>query len=112
VDDATLDARLRALAHPVRRALLASCLVAPQPAGQLVQRSGGLAPASVSEHLKVLRKTGLLVLEKQGRFRVYRTDAAAVAATAEALLRFSRSRPPTSDLSASPQSDNERTIGD
>ena len=88
MEDPALDERLRALAHPVRRRLLAACLPAPQPAGRLVELTA-LAPASVSEHLKVLRKTGLLVLERRGRFRLYATDpallrevAAAVAALA------------------------------
>ena len=85
----TLDERLRALAHPVRRQLVAACLAEPQPAGRLVELTG-LAPASVSEHLKVLRKTGLLVLEARGRFRLYSTDAAVVEATAEGLLRCLR----------------------
>lgn len=45
----------------------------------------GLAAASVSEHLKVLRKTGLLVLTARGRFRLYRTDLERVRAAARAL---------------------------
>jgi len=84
VDEAALDERLRALAHPVRRRLVAACLAEPQPAGRLVELTG-LAPASVSEHLKVLRKTGLLVLEARGRFRLYSTDATVVAQTAAAV---------------------------
>lgn len=79
-----LDERLRALAHPVRRQLVAACRDAPQPAGALVALTG-LAPASVSEHLKVLRKCGLLVLEVRGRSWIYATDRDAVAATASAL---------------------------
>lgn len=82
-----LDERLRALAHPVRRQLVADCLGAPRTAGDLVARSG-LAPASVSEHLKVLRKTGLLILERDGRYRRYRADPDAVRATARALERL------------------------
>lgn len=85
MDEAALDERLRALAHPVRRRLVAACLQAPQPAGRLVELTG-LAPASVSEHLKVLRKTGLLVLEARGRFRLYATDAELVRETAAELL--------------------------
>ena len=73
-----LDERLRALAHPVRRQLVAACREAPQPAGALVSLTG-LPPASVSEHLKVLRKCGLLVLEVRGRSWIYATDRAAVA---------------------------------
>ena len=87
-----LDERLRALAHPVRRRLVAACLEAPRTAGGLVAGSG-LAPASVSEHLKVLRKTGLLVLERDGRFRRYRADPEAVRATASALARLAVAEP-------------------
>ena len=86
MDDPELDERLRALAHPVRRRLVAACLAEPLPAGRLVALTE-LAPASVSEHLKVLRKTGLLVLEQRGRFRLYATDPAIVEATAEAVAR-------------------------
>jgi DNA-binding transcriptional ArsR family regulator len=82
-----LDERLRALAHPARRQIVAACREAPQPAGALVELTG-LAPASVSEHLKVLRKSGLLVLEVRGRSWIYSTDAGAVAETAAALGRL------------------------
>jgi DNA-binding transcriptional ArsR family regulator len=84
-----LDERLRALAHPVRRQLVAACLAAPRPAGELVELTE-LAPASVSEHLKVLRKTGLLVLEARGRFRLYVTDENVVRETAEGVLECLR----------------------
>ena len=79
-----LDERLRALAHPARRQIVAACREAPQPAGALVELTG-LAPASVSEHLKVLRKCGLLVLEVRGRSWIYATDARAVTETATAV---------------------------
>ena len=78
MDPQVLDERLRALAHPVRRRLVADCLDAPRTAGDLVTRSD-LAAASVSEHLKVLRKCGLLVLEVRGRSWIYTTDRDAVA---------------------------------
>jgi DNA-binding transcriptional ArsR family regulator len=84
VDDRVLDERLRALAHPVRRQLLAACISEPQPAGAHVERVG-LAPASVSEHLKVLRKTGLLVLDARGRFRLYSADPVVARETIAAL---------------------------
>ena len=47
--------------------------------GALVELTG-LAPASVSEHLKVLRKCGLLVLEVRGRSWIYSTDVGALRA--------------------------------
>lgn len=80
---------MRALAHEGRRQILEACRERSQPAGALVTLVG-LAPASVSEHLKVLRKTGLLVLERRGRFRYYRTDTEAVDAVARELVRLSR----------------------
>ena len=52
-----------------------------QAAGELAAASG-LSAASVSEHLKVLRKTGLVVLERRGRFRLYRTEPSSVLAVA------------------------------
>ena len=85
MDGAALDERLRVLAHPVRRRLIAACLAAPRPAGELVELTG-LAPASVSEHLKVLRKSGLLVLEARGRYRLYTADPAALRETSAGVL--------------------------
>jgi DNA-binding transcriptional ArsR family regulator len=43
------------------------------PAGELAT-DAGMALASVSEHLKVLRKTGLAKVEKRGKFWFYQTD--------------------------------------
>ena len=59
----------------------------PRAAGELAAASG-LAAASVSEHLQVLRKTGLVVLERQGRFRLYRTEPACVLAVADSIRRL------------------------
>jgi DNA-binding transcriptional ArsR family regulator len=69
-----LDTVLRALAHPDRRAFVVACRDGPKAAGELAELSA-LSLATVSEHLKVLRTAGLLVLDKQGRNWFYRTDA-------------------------------------
>jgi DNA-binding transcriptional ArsR family regulator len=61
-----------------------ACAARPRQAGELATLVG-LAPASVSEHLKVLRKTGILVLESRHRFRIYRTDGAALRGIADAV---------------------------
>ena len=66
---------LRALSHPERRRFVAACGDAARAAGELAELSR-LSLASVSEHLKVLRKSGLLVLERRGRFWYYRADSA------------------------------------
>ncbi len=73
--DPELDEAVRALAHAERRLFVRECLDRECAAGELADISS-LALASVSEHLKVLRKTGLLTLEVRGRFWMYRTDAA------------------------------------
>ena len=72
------DEVVRALAHAERRRLLRMCRDRPMAAGELAA-GAGMAQASVSEHLKVLRKTGLAVVEKQGKFWMYRTDVAFLA---------------------------------
>lgn len=77
MDRSGLDETLRALAHPDRRMFLKVCRELSMSAGELVALSS-LSNATVSEHLKVLRKTGLLVLERQGKQWLYRTDSGAV----------------------------------
>ena len=64
---------LRALSHPERRLFVAACRTEAKAAGELAELSA-LSLATVSEHLKVLRKSGVLVLEKRGRFWFYRAD--------------------------------------
>jgi DNA-binding transcriptional ArsR family regulator len=66
---------LRALSHAQRRQFVQACLRQERAAGELAEATH-LALASVSEHLKVLRKCGLLVLEVRGRFWMYRTNRA------------------------------------
>jgi DNA-binding transcriptional ArsR family regulator len=75
------DELLRALAHTARREILRLCWQRPSTAGALSEALG-LAPASTSEHLKVLRKAGLVVLTKDGTFRWYHTDQHRVRAIA------------------------------
>lgn len=79
-----LDEVMRALAHKERRMFLRACLHERRPAGELAEQSI-LSLATVSEHLKVLRKTGLVTLEKDGRFWYYQTDRAVLRAAIEAL---------------------------
>lgn len=79
-----LDEVLRALSHKERRAFLILCTQERRAAGEIAERSS-LSLATVSEHLKVLRKTGLVTLEKRGRFWFYSTDAARVDEAVQAL---------------------------
>ena len=84
-----LDEVLRALAHRERRVFLTVCLDQRRAAGELAERSR-LSLATVSEHLKVLRKSGLVLLEIEGRFWYYRTDRARLGAAIEALTSLDR----------------------
>jgi DNA-binding transcriptional ArsR family regulator len=69
-DAEDLDELLRAMASAHRRSILQHVWVRELGAGELADRLG-LAPASVSEHLKVLRKTGLVGMRVDGTYRLY-----------------------------------------
>lgn len=56
-------------------------------AGDLAERST-LSLATVSEHLKVLRKAGLVKVEKDGRYWRYRADPARIAAVLTELRKW------------------------
>ena len=79
-----LDLVLRALSHPDRRRFVLACRDNPRPAGELAELSS-LSPAAVSEHLKLLRLSGLLVLDRRGRHWLYKTDPAVLSATLKQL---------------------------
>jgi DNA-binding transcriptional ArsR family regulator len=85
--DIDFDQVLRALAHPERRHFVLACRDNPRAAGELAELSS-LSIATVSEHLKVLRTSGLLVLDKQGRNWFYRTDPAVLSATLKHLRKL------------------------
>lgn len=61
------------MSHVERRRLLRMCRDNAMPAGALAA-DANMSAASVSEHLKVLRKTGLAEVEKQGKFWLYKTN--------------------------------------
>lgn len=87
-----MDELLRALAHPARRRILAAAAARPVSAGALA-RELGLANATTSEHLKVLRKTGLVTMTVHGTWRLYATDRARVAEASALLGGFTDSLP-------------------
>ena len=65
-----LDELLRAMASAQRRSILQHVWAGERGAGELADRLR-LAPASVSEHLKVLRKIGLVTMRVDGTYRLY-----------------------------------------
>jgi DNA-binding transcriptional ArsR family regulator len=72
-----LDGLVRALANPHRRRIVQECWSAGRSAGELAQLLD-LAPASASEHLKVLRKHELVDLSINGTFRIYQSRRQAI----------------------------------
>jgi DNA-binding transcriptional ArsR family regulator len=82
-----VDLVLRALSHSDRRQFVLACRDNPRAAGELAELSS-LSLATVSEHLKVLRTSGLLVLDKQGRNWFYKTDPAVLSATLKQLRKM------------------------
>ena len=69
-----VDDTLRALAHPVRRAMLELVWDAERSSSELADAVAMTRPAT-SQHLKVLRDAGLVQVRVDGNQRLYRVDA-------------------------------------
>ncbi|MDT3442637.1 MULTISPECIES: helix-turn-helix transcriptional regulator [unclassified Pseudofrankia] len=72
-EEGQLDAALRALAHPRRRAMLRLVLGGERTATELAAAAGASGP-DASRHLKVLREAGLLTMRAERTTRLYRLD--------------------------------------
>ena len=81
----TIERRLQALAHPVRLRLVRTLARSPHTTGELAGAWRLTAP-EVSRHLAVMRKAGLLVTERRGRYVYYSVDASALTALGTDLL--------------------------
>ena len=84
--DDDLDEALRAISHQTRRAILRLTMADPVPAMSLAEALD-IAPATASEHLRVLRKTELVQLTASGTQRLYRANRARIEAVSVALAR-------------------------
>ena len=69
--ETTEDRIFKALANPVRRALLDALKDRPQTTGELCAAFPALDRCTVMQHLKVLEKSGLVRSRKAGRVRTY-----------------------------------------
>jgi DNA-binding transcriptional ArsR family regulator len=72
-----VDAIFDALGDPTRRRLLAALGSGARPVGGLVdhlRQGGSISQPAVSQHLKVLREAGLVVVRAEGTRRVYALD--------------------------------------
>jgi DNA-binding transcriptional ArsR family regulator len=75
---ADLDAVLRALRAPARREILGLIWDQDRAAGDIAA-AFSLTPATISEHLRVLRQTGLVEMKRVGTSRRYRARPEALA---------------------------------
>jgi DNA-binding transcriptional ArsR family regulator len=74
---ATTSDAFNAVAEPRRRAILNYLALQERSVGEIVARLG-LAQPSVSKHLHVLRDVGLVHVRRDGRQKLYRTNAEAI----------------------------------
>lgn len=94
-DSNELDEALRALSHPTRRAMVRLTTGRQVPATELAELLE-IAPATASEHLRVLRKTGLVELSATGTWRRYQANRARIEAVLDALAQDIFRSPPRS----------------
>jgi DNA-binding transcriptional ArsR family regulator len=87
VTEGALEDRIRALAHPGRRAMLRLVWDAERPATDLAE-TAGLSRSAASQHLKLLRDAGLVTVRTDGNRRLYRADLGRVAEVAGFLDAF------------------------
>lgn len=78
------SAELRALADPTRQEILTLLLQGERRAGDIAGAIEGISRPAVSQHLRVLRESGLVRQRREGTARVYGIDVARV----YALWRF------------------------
>jgi DNA-binding transcriptional ArsR family regulator len=74
---ATTSDAFNAVAEPRRRQILSYLAVGERQVGEIVIAIG-LDQPSVSKHLGVLREVGLVRVRRNGRHRLYRTNAEAI----------------------------------
>src|SRR5215213_1460302 len=87
-----LDARMRALRSRTRREILARIWDRDLPAGEIAA-TFDLTAATISEHLAILRRAGLVEMTKVGTSRRYRARPAALAGLHGALEDAAKWRP-------------------
>jgi DNA-binding transcriptional ArsR family regulator len=86
---ATTSDAFNAVAEPRRREILAFLADAERPVGAIVVALR-LEQPSVSKHLRVLRDVGLVRMRRDGRRKLYRTNAAGIRPLHEWTSEFER----------------------
>lgn len=86
---ATTSDAFNAVAEPRRREILNYLALQEQAVGDIVAALG-LEQPSVSKHLGVLRDVGLVSVRREGRQKLYRTNASAIRPLHEWTSTFER----------------------
>jgi DNA-binding transcriptional ArsR family regulator len=86
---ATTSDAFNAIAEPRRREILSYLVLRERQVGEIVAALR-LDQPSVSKHLSVLRRVGLVHVRRNGRHRLYRTNAAAIRPLHEWTRTFER----------------------
>jgi DNA-binding transcriptional ArsR family regulator len=86
---ATTSDAFNAVAEPRRRAILSYLALRERPVGEIVENLN-LDQPSVSKHLRVLRRVGLVRVRCEGRHKFYRTNAEAIRPLHEWAATFER----------------------
>lgn len=84
-----LDASLSALADPTRRAIIARLASGEATVSELVDQFD-LTQPTISSHLKVLEKAGLVICERVAQTRPRRLDPAGLKTIADWLMDYER----------------------
>ena len=86
---ATTSDAFNAVAEPRRREILLYLALKERPVGD-ISATLGLEQPSVSKHLRVLRDVGLVHMRRNGRQKLYRTNANAIQPLHEWTSKFER----------------------
>lgn len=89
-DDIVLAEKMKALAHPARLAIVRALLQADRCCCGDIVVNLPLAQSTVSQHLKVLRRVGLIHGDIDGPRSCYWLDRDALAAIEAAMAAFNR----------------------
>lgn len=93
---------MRALAHPVRLALLTALVDGEQSVGQMEGRTGLRQPA-LSQQLGILRNAGLVATRREAKQVFYRVEPARIAHVGDMLDRFAGRSPVANRAAPDPQ---------
>ncbi len=87
---ATIDAVMRALADPTRRAVFERVAKSDEITVVALTRGSGVTQGAISQHLKSLKQAGLVAERAQGRNVYYRAQPQGLAPLAEWLSFYER----------------------